>query len=121
VLRVVPCRIAAILYLSGFKQRFFYGKSYTAKENWNFSDLTYRVQSVIKREKEVIMNQITRNHVTHVRGRGSFWDANTILVRSAPLPAPSWSDLRAHKYTSQPTHTTRQHRRAAIHMERRES
>lgn len=70
----------AILYLSGFKQRFFYGKSYTAKENWNFSDLTYRVQSVIKREKEVIMNQITRNHVTHVRGRGSFWDANTILV-----------------------------------------
>ena len=77
---------AAILYLSGFKQRFFYGKSYTAKENWNFSDLTYRVQSVIKREKEVIMNQITRNHVTHVRGRGSFWDANTILVRSA-LPS----------------------------------
>jgi NAD(P) transhydrogenase len=70
----------AILYLSGFRQRFFYGKSYTVKENWTFQDLSIRMNSVIKREKEVISHQLSRNHVQHIKGVASFADPHTLSI-----------------------------------------
>ncbi|KAL6072142.1 Si-specific NAD(P)(+) transhydrogenase [Balamuthia mandrillaris] len=71
----------AILYLSGFKQRVFYGRHHTAMKDWCFSDLTFRVQHVTRRQKEVIMGQLTRNHVKLLNGMASFVDPNTLLIR----------------------------------------
>src|SRR5512134_2681552 len=44
----------AILYLSGFRERSFYGRDYSVKEEIAVSDLAFRVQSVLGREVEII-------------------------------------------------------------------
>src|SRR5262249_49327363 len=51
----------AILYLSGFRQRSFYGKDYAVKDTISVSDLAYRVQTVVERETAVIRSQLKRN------------------------------------------------------------
>src|SRR5499425_1978299 len=54
----------AILYLSGFRQRSFYGRAYTVKDHITVQDLAFRVGAVVKRETEVIRAQLKRNDVT---------------------------------------------------------
>src|SRR6266699_3046898 len=46
-----------ILYLSGFRERSFYGRDYSVKDEISISDLSFRVQSVVARE------EIGRAHV----------------------------------------------------------
>jgi NAD(P) transhydrogenase len=50
--------------LSGFRQRTFYGRGYVLKDRIAMSDLTFRAQSVMLREVEVIKAQLRRNYVT---------------------------------------------------------
>ena len=76
----------AVLYLTGFSQRSFYGKDYTVKENIAMSDLMFRVRAVVQREAEVISNQLRRNQVTVVDGMAKFLDPHTIEVTSAEGP-----------------------------------
>jgi NAD(P) transhydrogenase len=40
----------AILYLSGFRQRTFYGRDYALQDKISVADLAFRVRSVIARE-----------------------------------------------------------------------
>src|ERR1700682_3293102 len=40
----------AVLYLSGFRQRTFYGRGYVIKDSIAMSDLTFRAEAVIARE-----------------------------------------------------------------------
>src|SRR5215212_10461589 len=54
----------AILYLSGFRQRTFYGKDYVVSDRISARDLSHRVQGVVGREVEVVHNQLRRNGVT---------------------------------------------------------
>src|SRR5262249_36994449 len=54
----------AILYLSGFRQRTFYGRDYTVKDEISIADLTQRVRTVMGRELEVVRAQLKRNHIT---------------------------------------------------------
>ena len=58
----------AVLYLTGFSQRSFYGKDYAVKENIAMSDLLFRVRAVVQREEEVISNQLRRNQITVIDG-----------------------------------------------------
>ena len=76
----------AVLYLTGFSQRSFYGKDYVVKENIAMSDLLFRVRAVVQREAEVISNQLRRNQVTVVDGMARFLDPHTIEVASADGP-----------------------------------
>jgi NAD(P) transhydrogenase len=76
----------AVLYLTGFSQRSFYGKDYTVKENIAMSDLMFRVRAVVQREAEVISNQLRRNQVTVVDGMAKFLDPHTLEVTSAEGP-----------------------------------
>lgn len=76
----------AVLYLTGFSQRSFYGKDYVVKENIAMSDLMFRVRAVVQREAEVISNQLRRNQVTVVDGAARFVDPHTIEVTSADGP-----------------------------------
>src|SRR5499427_10175713 len=50
----------AILYLSGFRQRSFYGRDYTVKDEISVADLTQRVRAVMAREMEVVRAQLKR-------------------------------------------------------------
>ena len=72
----------AVLYLSGFRQRTFYGRGYVLKDRIAMSDLIFRAQAVMAREVEVIKAQLRRNYVTILEGDARFLDANTLEVKS---------------------------------------
>ena len=70
----------AVLHLTGFAQRGVYGQSYRVKEEITVDDLRTRFQDVIRRETDVIRDQLTRNHVTIIEGSARFLDPHTLLV-----------------------------------------
>jgi NAD(P) transhydrogenase len=72
----------AVLYLSGFRQRTFYGRGYVLKDRIAMSDLIFRAQAVMAREVEVIKSQLRRNYITILEGDARFIDANTLEVKS---------------------------------------
>ena len=65
----------AILYLSGIRQRTFYGADYRAKEDISARDLSQRVDVVLQREIDVVKAQLKRNGVTTINGMARFADA----------------------------------------------
>lgn len=72
----------AILYLSGLRQRTFYGRGYALKENISMRDLVFRADSVMAREIEVIKAQLRRNRVTVFEGDARFVDAHSVEIGS---------------------------------------
>ncbi|HEU5451348.1 MAG TPA: FAD-dependent oxidoreductase, partial [Terriglobales bacterium] len=62
----------AVLYLTGFQQRIFYGRNYALKNQISMQDLTFRAEAVMAREIEVIRAQLNRNGVTVLEGKASF-------------------------------------------------
>src|SRR5262245_3847745 len=72
----------AILYLSGFRQRVFYGRDYTVKEEIAIADLSQRVRMVMGRELEVIRSQLKRNHITTIHGTARFLHPHSIEVET---------------------------------------
>src|SRR6516225_6710834 len=72
----------AVLYLSGLRQRSFYGRGYALKDHISMQDLIFRSDAVMAREIEVIKSQLRRNRVTVYEGNGRFLDAHTLEVAS---------------------------------------
>ena len=72
----------AILYLSGLRQRAFYGRGYALKENISMQDLVFRADAVMAREIEVIKSQLRRNRVVVYEGNARFLDAHSVEVSS---------------------------------------
>ncbi len=68
----------AVLYLTGFRQRAFYGKDYTLKHRIQLEDLMFRVGEVVKRQKAVLRGQLTRNDIDIVNGLARFSDPHTL-------------------------------------------
>src|SRR5215510_6680949 len=62
----------SILYLTGFRQRAFYGRDYILKGDISVSDLASRVGNVVEREAAVIKQQLSRNHVVTITGTARF-------------------------------------------------
>ena len=73
----------AVLYLSGFRQRTFYGRGYVLKDRIEMSDLIFRAQSVMSREVEVIKAQLRRNYINSFSGDAHFVDPHTIEINNA--------------------------------------
>lgn len=71
----------AVLFLSGFHQRGLYGQSYRVKQQITAEDLAFRTQHVIKREIEVVQNQMTRNRVEMLFGTARFVDPHCLQIR----------------------------------------
>ena len=71
----------AVLYLTGLRQRSIYGRSYTVKEEITMEDLLFRCQHVIRREVEVIRDQLSRNGITLLGGMASFVDSHTLIIK----------------------------------------
>ncbi|MCB0343800.1 MAG: Si-specific NAD(P)(+) transhydrogenase [Bdellovibrionales bacterium] len=70
----------AILHLSGFRERFHYGKAYRVKQNVQMNDLTNRCRGIVNDIEQTIRSQMLRNHVDLVKGFGSIVDANHVRV-----------------------------------------
>ncbi len=73
----------AILYLSGFRQRSFYGRDYTLQERISVTDLSARVRTVLDRETEVVRSQLKRNGIETVHGVARFADPHRLDVETA--------------------------------------
>src|SRR5690349_11451010 len=70
----------AVLHLSGFYYQNIYGINYRVKEKITMSDLSFRVQHVIKTEVDVTQAQLSRNGVEVLTGTASFLDPKHIRV-----------------------------------------
>lgn len=73
----------AVLHLTGFSYRGIYGQSYRVKQDLTVEDLRARATEVIRREVDVIRDQLARNGVALLEGRARFADPHTILVETA--------------------------------------
>ena len=72
----------AILHLTGFRHRSFYGTDYVVKDRISIRDLANRVSQVVERETGVVRDQLRRNGIDLLCGDAQFFDANTIEVQS---------------------------------------
>jgi NAD(P) transhydrogenase len=70
----------AVMHLSGYQYQNIYGMNYRVKEKITMSDLSFRVQHVIKTEVDVTQAQMTRNNVEVLNGAASFIDPHKIRV-----------------------------------------
>jgi NAD(P) transhydrogenase len=70
----------AVTYLTGMAQRELYGESYRVKDDIKMADLTARTSHVVRREIDVIRNQLARNHVALIPGMGRFVDPHSLEV-----------------------------------------
>ena len=70
----------AILYLTGLNQRAIYGQSYRLKEVVSIEDISMRTRHVVERERQIIRDQLLRNHVTLLDGCARFVDPHTLAV-----------------------------------------
>ena len=73
----------AVLYLTGFQMRGLYGASYAVKERITMEDLLFRREHVIKREVDVIRDQMRRNGIVLIGGTARFVDPHTLEVAGA--------------------------------------
>ena len=76
----------AVLYLTGLRQRAFYGRDYALKQHITKDDLQSRVRSVVEREMAIVLEQLRRNDVTLLAGMASFVDAHTLEVSGEGEP-----------------------------------
>lgn len=72
----------AVLYLTGYRQRGFYGKKHKERERISTNDILDRVKKVEGWETETILDQLQRNHVTMTYGHARFVDEHHIEVVS---------------------------------------
>ena len=72
----------AVMHLSGYRERSFYGSSYSVKQHITMQDLLFRTNQVIKHEQDVTRHQIMRNNIELLEGWGSFVDAHKVRVES---------------------------------------
>ena len=73
----------AVLHLSGFYDKNFYGSNHAGKDVVTMGDLNFRVQHVVENEAGVIQNQLKRNGVDVIHGIGKFAGPHQIRVETS--------------------------------------
>lgn len=73
----------AVMHLSGYRERSFYGSSYAVKQHITMQDLLFRTNLVIKHEQDVTRHQVMRNNIDLIEGWGSFAGPHKVRVESA--------------------------------------
>lgn len=71
----------AVIYLSGYRQKAFYGKSYAVQRRVTFQDLSMRVSEVVESELDVVRDQLARNRIEILDGHATFVDPNTVEIQ----------------------------------------
>lgn len=75
-----------VLFLSGWRQRGIYGRSYKVKDHITAGDLKQRLHSTLGHEIEIIQHQLMRNSVEIEYGHARFTDEHTISVQQHDGP-----------------------------------
>src|SRR3954454_4889101 len=70
----------AVLDLSGYRERAFYGVSYTVKQNITIEDLLLRTDQVIRHEIDLTRLQLTRNQVELIASTAAFESDHAIRL-----------------------------------------
>jgi len=73
----------AVLYLTGFNERAFYGQDYRLREHISRGEIASRVRTIVARETHLVQSQFSRNHVVELDGTGRFVDPHTVEITSA--------------------------------------
>ena len=73
----------AILYLTGFNERSFYGQDYRLRDRISRKEIASRVQMIVTRETNLVRSQFNRNRVTELDGTARFLDPHTLEVTSS--------------------------------------
>ncbi|MGR9089008.1 MAG: Si-specific NAD(P)(+) transhydrogenase [Gammaproteobacteria bacterium] len=74
----------AVLYLSGWRQRGFYGRGYRVKERVTVEDLVQRLDITVRHEIEMQQHKMHRNYVATRAGRATFDDPHHIRIEKVP-------------------------------------
>jgi NAD(P) transhydrogenase len=72
----------AVLHLSGFYSKNFYGANRGAVAAITMSDVIFRIQRVVENEVGVTQDQLKRNGVDVLHGTGKFMDAHHLRVEN---------------------------------------
>jgi NAD(P) transhydrogenase len=72
----------AVLHLSGFYSKNFFGANRAATENITMADLNFRVQRVVENEVGVTQDQLKRNGVDVIHGFARFTDPHHLRVEN---------------------------------------
>jgi len=72
----------AVLHLSGFYSKNFYGANRAASEAISMRDLLFRVQRVVENEVGVTQDQLKRNGVDTIHGVAKFTDPHHLRVEN---------------------------------------
>ena len=70
----------AVLYLSGWRQRGFYGLGHRERKSITPNDVLHRVKVTLDHQVGVMCDQLGRNGVETITGTAKFIDANTLSV-----------------------------------------
>ncbi len=70
----------AVLYLTGWRQRGFYGRGYRLKQDLKVEDLMERMDITVRHEIEVIRDQLSRNGVDVAEGEAKFLSPHRVRV-----------------------------------------
>ena len=73
----------AILYLTGFNERSFYGQDYRLRDRFSREEIASRVRMIVTRETNLVRSQFNRNRVTELDGTARFLDPHTLEVTSS--------------------------------------
>ena len=95
----------AVLYLSGFRQRAFYGKSYSLQEQITWEDLSVRVREVVDREEEIVRDQLLRNRIRLIGGVARFLDEHTLHIEGTDGNEQITADFILIATGTRPAHT----------------
>jgi NAD(P) transhydrogenase len=70
----------AILYVTGFNERAFYGSDYRLRQQINREEIVNRVRMIVARETHLVSSQLNRNRVAELDGSARFVDPHTLEV-----------------------------------------
>ena len=73
----------AVVFFSGLGGRFDRRKGFRPENRPNAEQLMIRVDEVVRRESEVVEDQLQRNDVALIRGEASFIDPHTVFVTNS--------------------------------------
>src|SRR5580692_6012659 len=69
----------AVLYLTGFNERAFYGQD---RAQINRDEIASRVRTIVTRETHLVRSQFSRNRIEEIDGTGRFLDPHTMEISS---------------------------------------
>src|SRR6267142_4460047 len=70
----------AILYVTGFNERSFYGEDYRLRERISREEIATRVRMIVTRETHLVRSQFNRNRVVELDGTARFLDPHTLEI-----------------------------------------